>query len=501
MRIRSTIFCTVMIFLSLSQEASAQRRGPSRTADNDDSDKPSSSSSSSSSSNYDSTPSYSGSSSSSSSSTSDYSGSSYSGSNSSSSSSTPDYGSSSSTSSSTPSYDYSSTYTTPEPRPTRSAPSRTADRDDSDKPTPTPSTSSNSSTTLVYTSPTYTTPEPRPSRDTTSSRPARTPVSSNDGPAPRPSRDTSTSSTPSTRPPVSSSTGPAPRPRVQHTGSTASRPPVSSSTGPAPRWPRSPYAHTNPGNGRPSHHGGRVLVRRDGYHHIPGTVHSQLQRYRSPRDYHVSVRRYHIYQDWIQEPVEFYYNDGYWDFDNYPYYVDNGYRYRYSRVDQCQYDLVDGNDYTVFGRTDLVACKTAYDRCAIARDTLNQGVGMERYFCAESVDTDLRVSDGSEYFPLPNTMSETKRAAIEEYLRGMSKRDIYNDGRKYGVGECSIVKLRGNAFGCNYMVQVGSKFFPDPKGSVCAKPERAALIGCREEGQKNNAGCILEKAILEGYCH
>ena len=126
---------------------------------------------------------------------------------------------------------------------------------------------------------------------------------------------------------------------------------------------------------------------------------------------------------------------------------------------------------------------------------------MERFFCAESVDDDLGSANGSEYFPLPNTMSDAKRSEIEAYLLGTSERDIFEDGRQYGVGPCVVVKLRGNEHGCKYIVKVGEKFFPDAEGSVCSEDQRAALIGCRENDQKNNAGCILEKAILEGYCH
>ncbi len=226
----------------------------------------------------------------------------------------------------------------------------------------------------------------------------------------------------------------------------------------------------------------------------------RVSRYTTPRHYHVIVNNYYIYNEWLLEPVDFYYTDGYWEIDNYPYYVDNGYRYRYSTVDQCQYDLVDGDSNTVAGRTELMACNEAFDLCAADRDVRNTEVGMDRFFCAESVDPDLRQEGQTTYYPLPQVISEAEQKQIAEFLKGKDVRKIWKAGYRQGVGTCSIVKLRGNEHDCKWMINVKGKHFPDANGGICSAKDRAALIGCEEDGQKNNAGCILKKAVLEGQC-
>lgn len=291
---------------------------------------------------------------------------------------------------------------------------------------------------------------------------------------------------------MSSSTGPAPRHRTPHDPgprtSTTPRGPVSSSQGPAPRV-------------RVPHQDGRVLVRRTVYHNAPGHIQQGTIRYQVPRNYHSVVLKRHIYRRWIMHPVYVTYRSGYYYSDNYPWYYHNGYRHRYDPVDMCEYELVDGNDYKVVSKTGLLACNAAYDKCAQDRDVLNREIGMERYFCAEAVDDDLTPADQSEYTPVPGEMDDAKKATIEAYLAGMSTKDIWKDGWYNHVGKCSIVKLRGNEHGCRWLVQVGETVFPDPDGAVCSEPDRAALIGCEEKDEKRNAGCILEKAIREGYCH
>jgi hypothetical protein len=238
-------------------------------------------------------------------------------------------------------------------------------------------------------------------------------------------------------------------------------------------------------------------------YHQPRPVPVQVIRYHYPRDYHVVVHRRHIYRRWIQEPVIFTYYNGYWEIDSYPYYVHQGYRYRYNPVELCQYDLVDGADYTLAGRTSLMACNQAYDTCAAQRDELNRAEGVERFFCAESVDDDLLPSEEDTYLPLPTDMTPERQAVIEAYLARNNLMDIFNDGWYGGIegGACRIVKLRGNEHGCRWMVKVGEEFYPDIKGSVCSTPKQAALIGCNVGDEKLNAGCILEKAVTEGYCH
>jgi hypothetical protein len=225
-------------------------------------------------------------------------------------------------------------------------------------------------------------------------------------------------------------------------------------------------------------------------------------RFHYPREYHVTVRHYYIFHSWLLEPVDFWYTDGYYEMNDYPYYVEDGYRYRYSSADLCQYDLVDGNDNTLYDRTELMACNEAFDQCAADRDALNSEVAMDRFFCAESVDDDLANNEDDQYYPLPRELSPQQTAAIEAILAGKTDKDIWEEGWYDGIGNCVVVKLKGNKDGCKWLVKVGENVYPDPNGSICSAPEQAKLIGCEDVqgNQKNLAGCILRKAISEGYC-
>jgi hypothetical protein len=91
----------------------------------------------------------------------------------------------------------------------------------------------------------------------------------------------------------------------------------------------------------------------------------------------------YIYAHWIFWPATGYTN-GYWTIDNYPYYVYNGYRYRYSTADYCNYQLVDSYDHTVIQSYWNQMCNTGYDACSYERDRINSQMGEYRYFCSET---------------------------------------------------------------------------------------------------------------------
>ncbi len=123
---------------------------------------------------------------------------------------------------------------------------------------------------------------------------------------------------------------------------------------------------------RPAPRRPRVVVR----NHTP--------RYRTTRDYVRVVPRHHVYRNrWVRWNDSRY--DGvFWEND-YPYLGYRGYRYRYSPVEYCDYELVD--DYTdqVFDRFYGMTCQDAYDYCADLRDDLNYSEPYgNRYFCAEA---------------------------------------------------------------------------------------------------------------------
>lgn len=234
--------------------------------------------------------------------------------------------------------------------------------------------------------------------------------------------------------------------------------------------------------------------------HKPYTAQA-VTRYPTPRHYYSNVYRRHIYRSWLFEPVRYGYYNGYWWMDSYPYYVHNGYRYRYNPVELCQYDLIDSQDYTVVKTYPVQACNVAYDICAVERDTANQG--SDRFYCAERVDEDLRNENTTEYSSSPTDISDDQQAAIDSYLADKSLLDIFNDGYNYGINSCVVVGLTGNEDDCDYIVKVGSdeEWYPELDGSICSDNSVAAKMGCAVGTEEENTGCILQKAIQEGYCH
>jgi hypothetical protein len=146
-------------------------------------------------------------------------------------------------------------------------------------------------------------------------------------------------------------------------------------------------------------------------------------------------------------------------------------------------------------------CNIGYNECALERDTMNTQIGMERYFCAEAVDEDLAQDEANGYQSTPIEIDAARRLAIDAYLTGKSLLDIHEDGYRGGVGQCLVYKLRGNKDGCRWIVTVGDEYYPDTEGDVCSAPHTAALVGCNVGSEKENVGCIMKKAIEEGYCH
>lgn len=329
----------------------------------------------------------------------------------------------------------------------------------------------------------------------------------------RPSSSSSSSSPrgPSYNPPSSSSTpGPSYNP-PRSTPVEPSRPtpvPRGPSYNPTPghdtntNVPHGPSYNPNPGATRinpPRHQAGQIFVRRE-ITHVPYRIENGTVIYHVPREYWMHVNRHYIFRRWIQEPVRYTYYNGYWDIDGYPYYVHRGFRYRYSPVDQCQYDLVDGDTYTTVKTFDLKACSIAYDECATERDTMNHNIGMERYFCAESVDQDLSNQNDTDYTSSPVEMNDAKKAAIASYLEGKSYQDIFDDAYYNWINDCNIVKVRGDENGCRYYAKIDDDVYPQEDALVCSESEQAALVGCNVGTEQENAGCIMKKAIEEGYC-
>ncbi|MFG1481774.1 hypothetical protein ABMA79_09165 [Halobacteriovorax sp. HFRX-2_2] len=119
------------------------------------------------------------------------------------------------------------------------------------------------------------------------------------------------------------------------------------------------------------------------YRHTPNRDYVRHnRRWTTARDYHRTVRPIYVYNNrWLRVSVS--YVDGYyWDYD-YPYFIYNGYRHRYSAYDTCNYELVDSWSDSVERTFYSFSCSTGYDLCADLRDELNDYEYDYRYFCAE----------------------------------------------------------------------------------------------------------------------
>jgi hypothetical protein len=243
-----------------------------------------------------------------------------------------------------------------------------------------------------------------------------------------------------------------------------------------------------------------VIIPHYSYVHVPTYVSYNYVTYYSPRDYYMHINSRYIYRSWIQEPVLFSYSNGYYQIDNYPYYVYSGFRYRYHPVETCQYQLVDSSSYTSVQNYGVRACSAAYDQCAYDRSSYNSSAGYSRYFCAEGVDYDLQNNNDDWYYSSPLDLNDSKLSSIDSYLLGKSELQIFQDAESLNLGQCQIEKLNNNVRGCKYQIRIGEFVYPETDGSVCSDEDSAALMGCDIGTEKENAGCILKAAVQEGYC-
>lgn len=236
--------------------------------------------------------------------------------------------------------------------------------------------------------------------------------------------------------------------------------------------------------------------------HVVSSYNSCNNFYRTPLAYHSTVNSNNFYRgSWVMEPTAFYYDSGYNCMNGYPYYIHNGYRYRYSTQDICNYELVDAYKEpsevvkTYYG----MACNKAFDMCAAKRDQLNAKDSFQRYICMEKVDAKVSIKDSKNNIPaMINSLKPEQIKEIQTYLSSTSAKSLFKTGKKYGYKGCKIVKSRK----CNYAVTVQGKFYPLTDGSVCSSASKSSVgaYGCTSSSQKSNASCLLALAISEGYC-
>ena len=122
-----------------------------------------------------------------------------------------------------------------------------------------------------------------------------------------------------------------------------------------------------------------------GYRHAPRVSRRAHVRHYTPSIYYRNIYRDYrsaVYLNWIFYPSTRV--NGYYYVGDYPYYVYNGYRHRYSHYDTCNYQLVDSYTNSVSLNYWNRTCAVGYDMCANERDLRNSVEYDNRYFCAET---------------------------------------------------------------------------------------------------------------------
>ena len=192
---------------------------------------------------------------------------------------------------------------------------------------------------------------------------------------------------------------------------------------PHTRWNTNSHnRHHNRYRHRPNWNRTNYVYRRHTHRNHTG-YRNHTVRYTSPRSYHYTIPYQYIYWNtWLRYRVTW--NDGYY-WNSYPYFVYNGYRHRYSHMDICNYELVDGYTNTVQRSYPGYSCNTGYDLCANLRDSLNWQTTGYRYFCSEKFSFDSNYNynwnyNNDFYYDLGNT-------GPDDYY--------YNDGSDYNYND------------------------------------------------------------------
>jgi len=125
------------------------------------------------------------------------------------------------------------------------------------------------------------------------------------------------------------------------------------------------------------------------YNHVPYKKKKIVQKihYHNPIQYHYTVPAKYIYRGlWIRIYIN--YDNGFYFYNGYPYYVYNNVLHRYSEEDSGEFDLVDSYTDKVYATFFGRSLRQSYDRCAEIRDILNEEAEDYRYFCAERFEYD-----------------------------------------------------------------------------------------------------------------
>ena len=77
---------------------------------------------------------------------------------------------------------------------------------------------------------------------------------------------------------------------------------------------------------------------------------------------------------------------------------------------------------------------------------------------------------------------------------------LFDQGMKGQLGDCTIGPVKIQLESCLYEVRVRGNIYPSHYPDMCSSDDMASEIGCRLGDQRKNAACILNQAMLVGFC-
>jgi hypothetical protein len=85
------------------------------------------------------------------------------------------------------------------------------------------------------------------------------------------------------------------------------------------------------------------------------------------------------------------------------------------------------------------------------------------------------------------------------YLLTDSDWSLAGKARDGLVGTCRV-DYRPFGYACDYYVKVNGLSYPNTSGTGCADRQYTRRYGCDSYSERENAGCLIRKAIRQGAC-
>lgn len=157
----------------------------------------------------------------------------------------------------------------------------------------------------------------------------------------------------------------------------------------------------------------------------------------------------------------------------------------------CSIRMVDNYGYTLRtyqGYDYNYNCRDYLRDCNRDLRSNNQGRGAR---CVRDTNTNPN--------PYPPTNPYPPRSRFD-HLLNQSNSVVADFAMRGQVGSCRVTT--GSYYSaCNYYVKVNNMSYPETYGSGCADSQYTYQYGCSYSNEKQNAGCLIKRAIRENRCY